>query len=316
MSLAKQAEEKRAVLALLPRFPVRESLDLARASVNDTEVERRSQGGRCAARAHGQKLEYKAQIHQDTSMTKRFFLALSGAALCASLVCGQQPPLTPEQKQQIEAAIPKKAPAKPRKARRLLVTNFAKNGDRVIRGHPAIPAGNYAIELMGKQTGAFEAVFSDDVEMFRPDKIKQFDAICFNNTQGVLFDDPELRKSLLDFITGGHGFVGIHAAIATFVQHPVYDQWPPVRQDARRDRKRRPSLGAHRHPDVQGGRSEEPAHRRLQGNGLSGHRRGEPVAGAHPARPPARAAERRYGEDRPAQALHAAGARARTRTFP
>jgi hypothetical protein len=38
MGLAKQAEEKRAVLALLPRFPVRESLDLARASVNDPEV--------------------------------------------------------------------------------------------------------------------------------------------------------------------------------------------------------------------------------------------------------------------------------------
>jgi HEAT repeat protein len=38
MSLAKQIEEKRAVLALLPRFPVREALDLANASVNDSEV--------------------------------------------------------------------------------------------------------------------------------------------------------------------------------------------------------------------------------------------------------------------------------------
>ncbi len=158
-------------------------------------------------------------------MTKRIFLALSGVGLCASLVCGQQP-FSPEQKQQIEAALPKKAPAKPRKARRLLVTNLAKNGDRVIRGHPAIPAGNYAIELMGKRTGAYEVVFSDDVEMFRPEKIGQFDAICFNNTQGVLFNDPELKKSLMGFITGGHGFIGFHAAIATFVQHPVYDQWP------------------------------------------------------------------------------------------
>jgi hypothetical protein len=31
-------EEKRAVIALLPRYPVRESLELARASVNDSEV--------------------------------------------------------------------------------------------------------------------------------------------------------------------------------------------------------------------------------------------------------------------------------------
>jgi type 1 glutamine amidotransferase len=158
-------------------------------------------------------------------MTKRTLLLLCGAGLFASLVCGQQ--LTPEQTRQIDAAIPKKAPAKPRKARRLLVTNLAKNGDRIIQGHPSIPAGNYAIEQMGKRTSAYEAVFSNDIEMFRPDKISQFDAICSNNTQGVLFDDPELKKSLLGFIAAGHGFVGIHAAIATFVQYPVYDQWTP-----------------------------------------------------------------------------------------
>ena len=60
-----------------------------------------------------------------------------------------------------------------------------------------------------------------------PGKIEQFDALCFLNTVGVLFDDPELRKSLLGFIAGGKGFVGIHDAIATFVQYPKYDQWPP-----------------------------------------------------------------------------------------
>ena len=69
-------------------------------------------------------------------------------------------------------------------------------------------------------------VFNDDIEMFRPANLKQFDAICFNNTVGVLFDDAELRKSLLDFIESGKGFVGIHDAIATFVQYPKYDQWP------------------------------------------------------------------------------------------
>jgi type 1 glutamine amidotransferase len=83
---------------------------------------------------------------------------------------------------------------------------------------------------MGKRTGAYEAVFSDDVEMLRPDRIKQFDAICFLNTVGVLFEDPELRKSLLASIAGGKGFVGIHDAIATFVQYPKYDQWPPFGQ--------------------------------------------------------------------------------------
>ena len=38
MSLAKQPEEKRSVLSLLPRFPVREALELAKASLEDKEV--------------------------------------------------------------------------------------------------------------------------------------------------------------------------------------------------------------------------------------------------------------------------------------
>src|SRR5262245_28848 len=77
--------------------------------------------------------------------------------ICASVLFAQQPPaqqLTDEQKQKVDAALPKKAPAKPRKARRILVTNLAKVGDRLVRGHPSIPAANYAIERMGKVTGA------------------------------------------------------------------------------------------------------------------------------------------------------------------
>jgi len=144
--------------------------------------------------------------------------------LFAALLAGQE--ATPEQKQQIDAAMPSKAPAKPRKPRKLLVISLAKVGDRVVRGHPAIPGGIYALEQMGKRTGAFEAVFTNELDVFKPDKIGQFDAICFNNTQGVLFDDPEMRKALASFVTGGKGIVGFHAVIATFVQHPVYDQWP------------------------------------------------------------------------------------------
>ena len=148
------------------------------------------------------------------------------AALLAAQQQQQPAQLTPEQKQQVDAALPAKAPAKPKKARRMLVLNLAMVGDRVVRGHPAIPAGTYAIEQMGKKTGAYETVVSNDLELFRPGKIDQFDAICFNNTQGVLWDDAERKSTFENFVKGGKGVVGFHAAIATFVQHPVYDQWP------------------------------------------------------------------------------------------
>ena len=146
--------------------------------------------------------------------------------LCCTALPGQE--LQVEQKTRVDAAVPRKAPAKPRQPRRILVTNLSMRDGKPFRGssYATIPVGNYAIEQMGKATGAYAAVFSDDIEMFRPANLKQFDAICFNNTVGVLFDDAELRKSLLDFIENGKGFVGIHDAIATFVQYPKYDQWP------------------------------------------------------------------------------------------
>jgi type 1 glutamine amidotransferase len=148
------------------------------------------------------------------------------AGLCLPALYGQE--ISPDQKQQVDLAVPSKSPAKPGRARRMLVSNLSMRDGRPFRGSSfaAIPIANYAFEQMGKRSGAYEAVFSDDIEMFRPDKLKQFDAICFLNTVGVLFDDPELRQSLLAFIADGKGFVGIHDAIATFVQYPKYDQWP------------------------------------------------------------------------------------------
>lgn len=134
--------------------------------------------------------------------------------------------LSAEQRQKVEKAVPRKASVQPKTPRKILVVNLKIRDGKIINGHASIPHGNLAIELMGKRTGAYEAVFSNDIEMFRPEKLAQFDAICFNNTGGVLFDDPELRLSLLDFVAGGKGFIGFHAAVATFVQHPKYDQFP------------------------------------------------------------------------------------------
>ncbi|HUU95613.1 MAG TPA: family 16 glycoside hydrolase [Phycisphaerae bacterium] len=132
------------------------------------------------------------------------------------LLCGLNTPVacaqpTPEQIEKIKAAAPEKATAKPEKPRKLLIFNLCK-GFR----HGAIPLGAKALEILGEKTGAYEAVVSEDVSMFQPDKLRQFDAICFNNCTGELFDDPALKESLLEFVKGGKGIVGIHAATDCF----------------------------------------------------------------------------------------------------
>lgn len=138
--------------------------------------------------------------------------------------------ISPEERKNIEDAIPKKAPAVPKRPRKLLVFDLDIWDGVVRKGHASIPYGNLALEMMGRKTGAYETVVSNDIAMFRSKNLRQFDAICFNNTTGVLFQDPELKKSLLDFIYDGKGFIGIHAAAATFVQWPKYDQWPEFGQ--------------------------------------------------------------------------------------
>ena len=73
---------------------------------------------------------------------------------------------------------------------------------------------------MGKKTGAFEVVQSEDMAVFTDKNLKQFDAICFNNTTRLAFEDASHRKALLDFVKGGKGIIGIHAATDNFYNWP------------------------------------------------------------------------------------------------
>jgi hypothetical protein len=113
--------------------------------------------------------------------------------------------LAPDVKEKIAAAIPKTAPGKPLKPRRLLVMDEHMT-------HSPIPHANYVLELMGKSTGAYEAVFSNDLENLKYDKIRQFDAVMLNSSESDISADPAVREGLLRFVREGGGIGGIHAA--------------------------------------------------------------------------------------------------------
>ena len=134
--------------------------------------------------------------------------------------------LSDEERNKIDNALPTSATVHSKKHRTLLVVTLNVRNGRVMKGHGSIPYTNYAIKMMGDRTGAYETVFCNDILVFKPENLKLFDAICFNNTAGILFDDTELRNSLLEYVYSGKGFIGIHAAGATFCQYPVYDQFP------------------------------------------------------------------------------------------
>jgi len=159
-------------------------------------------------------------------LTRRGFLARAATGTLA-LTCGpsiiRAAPAASGERELIEAAIPARAFVPPRKPRRLLIYD----GNVNYGGHGSIPTANLAFELMGRKTGAFETVVSRDPEVFRPESLRQFAGVFFNNCVGNLFTDPALRQSLVEFVYGGGGMMGVHGTSVAFTQWPgAVEDWP------------------------------------------------------------------------------------------
>jgi len=166
-------------------------------------------------------------------------VALQSACLFAAATArGEEPEtwkVTAELARKIEDAAPEKAPATPARPRKVLVYG------RVPTHPESVVCCFKAMEILGRKSGAFRTVLSGDPEVFAPDNLQQFDAVVMNNTheQRPLlprdFDqlsaeqqkaaaqrEEAFKKSLLSFVAGGKGIVGIHGAVAGGVRWPEY----------------------------------------------------------------------------------------------
>jgi type 1 glutamine amidotransferase len=153
------------------------------------------------------------------TFTTAGILALPGFTLAArGEAAGES-----EERKRIEAALPAKAFVTPRKPRKLLIFDLNVG----YGGHASIRTANLAFTMMGAKTGAFETVVSRDPGVFRPESLRQFDAVFFNNTVGNCFEDPALRQSLIEFIYGGGGLMGVHGTSVAFTKWPgAIEDWP------------------------------------------------------------------------------------------
>lgn len=171
-----------------------------------------------------------------------FVRSISAAALAATASClalAQQTPQPSfdEMVAKVAAALPAAPQVRPQQPRKLLVFS-ATRGFR----HSSIPIGVHAMKALGEKTGAYSAVASEDISVFEPESLRQFDAVLMLNTTGELFrptnykdlpdterkradaTDARLRKSLLDFVSDGKGLAGIHAATDCFYEWPEYGE--------------------------------------------------------------------------------------------
>ena len=140
--------------------------------------------------------------------------------LSASAADQQMPELSPANLDKIESALPAKATAKPKKPHKILVfwrcEGFFHGG--------GIAASTKAIALMGEKTGAYTTDVSADYDAFDAANLAKYDAVVLNNTTKLALPDEAKKQALLDFVRGGKGLIGIHAATDNF-----YD-WPEAAQ--------------------------------------------------------------------------------------
>jgi uncharacterized protein len=160
-------------------------------------------------------------------------LAIGAAAI--GLTISQTIAVKEEAIAKIAAALPANAPAKPAKARKVLV--FSKTaGFR----HGSIGVGAVSLTELGKKTGAFEVTHSEDESVFEKDSLSEFDAVIMLNTTGEIFRpkdwpgdktkqkkaqdrEARLKANLLAFVREGKGLAGMHSATDTYKKWKEYN---------------------------------------------------------------------------------------------
>jgi type 1 glutamine amidotransferase len=110
-----------------------------------------------------------------------------------------------EARRRIEAALPRQPQARPRRPRTLLVVESLLG-----MSHDTIPLTNVMLERFGAATGAWTAVFDNDLANLRYPAIKAYDAIFLNDIVGEAFAEPAVRDGILRYVKEGGGVAGIH----------------------------------------------------------------------------------------------------------
>jgi uncharacterized protein len=87
--------------------------------------------------------------------------------------------------------------------------------------HDVIPLSSATLMQLGRNSGAFEIIATDDTSEFSTGNLEQYAAVMFYTSGEIPMSDAQ-KAALLDFVRGGRGFLGIHSATDTFYAWPDY----------------------------------------------------------------------------------------------
>jgi type 1 glutamine amidotransferase len=141
---------------------------------------------------------------------------------------------TEDELKKVEQAAPAEPAAKPAAPRKVLVWGR-------LAAHDPNPIAAKTMEILGKKSGAFQAVVSQEPAALLAESLKGFDAILINNVhepdpflpkdlaqrpaaeqEALKKQNEAIHQAILEFVRGGKGIAGIHAATAAFGAWPEY----------------------------------------------------------------------------------------------
>jgi len=117
------------------------------------------------------------------------------------------------------AALPTTPGAKPLRPRKVLVFAHTGPGGFV---HASIPLAAKTVEALGNNGGLWTTTVSYDPADINAKNLKQYDAIFLDSTTSCFLDDPDpsvtaaRRSAFIEFVRGGKGIAGIHAATDSY----------------------------------------------------------------------------------------------------
>jgi hypothetical protein len=88
--------------------------------------------------------------------------------------------------------------------------------------HDSIATARQVMSGLATSTGEFTLTATEDLGTISAVNLAAFDVVFFANTSGELPFAADQKAALIDFVSGGKGFIGTHSATDTLYDWPDY----------------------------------------------------------------------------------------------
>jgi type 1 glutamine amidotransferase len=88
--------------------------------------------------------------------------------------------------------------------------------------HDSIGTARTVMSSLAASTGMFTVTTTEQLPTITANNLSNFDVLMFALTSGELAFTDEQKAAIVTFVSGGHGFIGVHSASDTLYEWPDY----------------------------------------------------------------------------------------------